>query len=220
MKKEDIIKIEYPKLSFWEKTYLPAILKGLWLTLKHTYSRKRTMQYPKQRREHLPLIQGGLRNSNYRGLHRLNKDDQGRVACVACFMCETACPAECITIVGGPAPWPDREKYPVSFEIDELRCIYCGMCEFACPVDAIELTPIYDHIGQTREEMTFDKDKLLEMYDRTKELKPRKNPQIVGYSCINKDQAVQSWQKTVEQSDQQQEPQPKDQAIKYKEKPT
>ena len=74
---------------------------------------------------------------NYRGVHRLNRDEQGRVKCVACYMCSTACPARCIDIVAAPSPWPDREKYPEAFVIDELRCIYCGMCEEACPVDAI-----------------------------------------------------------------------------------
>ena len=181
IKESDIIKVDQPDLSFWEKIYLPAIGKGLLLTLRHWFSRKRTLQYPEQRREDLPVSEGGLRKSNYRGLHRLNKDQQDRVACVACFMCQTVCPAQCITIVGGPAPWPDREKYPVSFVIDELRCIYCGMCEEACPVDAIELTYEYDLVGTSRREMIFDKDKLLEVFDRTVGLKPRKNPKITGY---------------------------------------
>ena len=86
----------------------------------------------------------------YRGVHRLNRDEQGRVKCVACYMCATACPAHCIHIVGEQAPWTDREKYPIKFDIDELRCIYCGMCEEACPVDAIELTYEYDIVGLTR----------------------------------------------------------------------
>ena len=191
IKENDIIEIRDPELTFWEKIYLPAIIGGLLLTFKHIFQRKRTMQYPEQRREDMPIAQGGLRGKNYRGLHRLNKDEQGRVECVACFMCATACPANCITIVGEQAPWPDREKYPAVFEIDELRCIFCGMCEYACPVDAIELTPVYDTVGQSRTEMTFDKEKLLAQYDKTIEIKPRKNPEIVGYSCDYKHEAVE-----------------------------
>lgn len=75
----------------------------------------------------------------------------------------------CITIEAAPAPaeWPDRDKYPASFVLDELRCIYCGMCEEACPVDAIELTHIYDMTGTTREELVYTKDKLLQVFDET-----------------------------------------------------
>jgi NADH-quinone oxidoreductase subunit I len=86
-------------------------------------------------------------------------------------MCSTACPARCIDIVAAPAPaeWQEdgREKYPEMFVIDELRCIYCGMCEQACPCDAIELTSLFDLTGLSREEMMFDKEKLLSVYDET-----------------------------------------------------
>ena len=104
----------------------------------------------------------------YRGVHRLNKDAQGRVQCVACFLCQAACPANCIRIEGGASPWPDREKYPVRFDLNELRCIYCGQCEEACPEDAIELTRLYSLVGTTREEMIYDKEQLLAIYDLTK----------------------------------------------------
>ena len=100
-------------------------------------------------------------------MHRLNRDEKGRVKCVACYMCSTACPAHCIDIVAAPSPWPDREKYPEMFVIDELRCIYCGMCEQACPCDAIELTSLFDLTGLSREEMMFDKEKLLSVFDQT-----------------------------------------------------
>jgi NADH-quinone oxidoreductase subunit I len=170
---EDILQVEEPQLSPLDRTYLPQIAEGMAVTLRHLFGRKRTVQYPEQKVEtHTP---------NYRGVHRLNRDEDGRVACVACFMCETVCPAACIHIEGAESPWEDREKYPARFDIDELRCIYCGMCEEACPVDAIELTPIYDLVGQTRREMIFDKEKLLSIYDKTKDIKPRKNPKIVGY---------------------------------------
>jgi NADH-quinone oxidoreductase subunit I len=108
---------------------------------------------------------------HYRGVHRLNRDEQGRVKCVACMLCATACPANCIAIEAAPAPpdWADRDKYPAAFVLDELRCIYCGMCEEACPVDAIELTHIYDLTGETREELVYDREKLLGIYDKTKD---------------------------------------------------
>jgi len=169
----DVIRLEAPKLTPLERTYLPQIAQGLGVTFRHMFQKKFTLQYPEEKRK--------MRIQNYRGFHRLNRDEQGRVACVACFMCPSICPAQCIYVVAGEAPWPDREKYPVKFEIDELRCIFCGMCEESCPVDAIELTPEYGLLGYTREEMLFDKEKLLRMYDLTKDYKPRKSPKITGY---------------------------------------
>ena len=157
--------IEEPKLGFSGKTYLPLLSEGLVTTVRHLLSRKITVQSPEERHEILDPL-------NYRGVHRLNRDEQGRVKCVACFLCATACPARCIDIVAAESPWPDRQKYPQSFTIDELRCIFCGMCEEACPVDAIELTALYDLSGKSREEMIFDKQKLLSVYDRTKDAEP------------------------------------------------
>jgi NADH-quinone oxidoreductase subunit I len=160
LQEKDILRIVEPDLAPAETAFLPAILKGLALTFKHMFRKKVTLQYPEQKRPLPP---------NARGIHRLNKDDQGRVKCVACFLCETACPAHCIHITGEESPWPDREKHPKTFVIDELRCIYCGMCEEACPVDAIELTTSFELAGFSREEMLFDKDKLLSIYDATKD---------------------------------------------------
>ena len=150
-------------MGLFEQLYLPAVAAGLATTARHAAATvfgkgSLTQQFPEQRPE-MP--------ANYRGVHRLNRDDKGRVKCVACYMCSTACPAHCIDIVAAPSPWPDREKYPELFVIDELRCIYCGMCEQACPCDAIELTSLYDLTGLSREEMMFDKEKLLSVFDRT-----------------------------------------------------
>ncbi len=152
--------VDAPKIGFWERLYLPAIAEGISTTVKHIFSPKMTEHYPEEVR---PLP------ANYRGVHRLNRDEEGRVRCVACYMCATACPAHCIDIVAAPAPkaWTDREKYPETFVIDELRCIYCGMCEEACPVDAIELTTLHDLTGLSREQMIFDKEKLLSVWDET-----------------------------------------------------
>ena len=164
--------VKEPQLGLSGRMYLGPLLDGLATTAKHLFKTARgegmTRQFPEERPEFgNPLI--------YRGVHRLNKDDQGRVKCVACFLCATACPAHCIDIIGSEAPWADREKYPQSFVIDELRCIYCGMCEEACPVDAIELTALFDLTGASREEMIFDKEKLLSVYDATIEKEPMRS---------------------------------------------
>ena len=170
MKPDDpnILWVEEPKLSWLDKLYLPAIFSGLGVTAKHAMHKKVTVQCPEER--YVPSDP-----LKYRGVHRLNRDEQGRVKCVACFLCATACPAHCIDIVAAQSPWPDREKYPERFVLDELRCIYCGMCEEACPVDAIELTSFYDLTGRSREEMIFDKEKLLSVYDQTKDAEPMRS---------------------------------------------
>jgi NADH-quinone oxidoreductase subunit I len=163
IKESDVRWVKEPKIGLFEQLYLPAIMSGLQTTVKHMAKvivgrTHLTQEFPEVR-PHLP--------ANYRGVHRLNRDEQGRVKCVACYMCSTACPAHCIDIVAAPSPWPDREKYPETFVIDELRCIYCGMCEQACPVDAIELTTLADLTGLSREQMMFDKEKLLSVFDQT-----------------------------------------------------
>ena len=155
---KDVRWIEATPMNLLDRLYVPAIMAGLQTTLSHMFKPKVTVQFPEQQPEMPP---------NYRGVHRLNRDEQGRVKCVACYMCSTACPAHCIDIVAAPSPWPDREKYPETFVIDELRCIYCGMCEEACPCDAIELTSLFDLTGLSREEMMYDKEKLLSVFDET-----------------------------------------------------
>ncbi|HYV36585.1 MAG TPA: NADH-quinone oxidoreductase subunit I, partial [Gemmataceae bacterium] len=100
---KDVRWVQAPKIGLAEKLYLPAILQGLQTTMRHMFEPRVTQQYPEVQPD-LP--------ANYRGVHRLNRDEQGRVKCVACYMCSTACPAHCIDIVAAPSPWPDREKYP------------------------------------------------------------------------------------------------------------
>ena len=178
----EIIDVTPKKLSRAEELILPAVFKGLGTTLRHCLgnmgrdgkNKKNifVVQYPEEKRDDRSVEDGGQERETFRGVHRLNKDEDGRVRCVACFMCSTACPANCIHIEGAESPWSDREKYPKKFDIDELRCIFCGMCEEACPVDAIELTPHYETVGLSRQEMIFDKTKLLEVYDQTVKEKP------------------------------------------------
>jgi NADH-quinone oxidoreductase subunit I len=127
--------VERPQ-SLSQDAFVPAVLKGLGVTMRHffanVFGRKytATKQYPEEK---VPYPQ---RN---RGLHRLMTRDDGQVRCVACMMCPTACPAHCITIVAEEAPDGSIEKRPRIFEIDELRCVVCGLCVEACPCDAIRM---------------------------------------------------------------------------------
>jgi len=136
-----------------ELTYLPSILKGMWITLRHLFRPKVTMQYPEQR---WPLPE------NYRGLPALVRDEEKRVKCVACFLCEYVCPPKAIHIEAQEIE-TGVEKGPKIFEINMLRCIMCGYCEEVCPEQAIFLTKEYTTVGLGREEMIFPKEKLLEM---------------------------------------------------------
>ena len=119
-----------------QSSYIQAAIKGLGTTLKHFFvnvATKRdieTLQYPEET-EAYP--------ERNRGLHRLMLRDDGKVRCVACMMCPTVCPADCITIVPAESDDPNIEKYPAVFEIDELRCVVCGLCVDACPCDAIRM---------------------------------------------------------------------------------
>ncbi len=160
-----VITVKRPQLSFWEKTYLPALFKGLFITFKHflrmaTGKTKVTMQYPEQKWDNeLP--------DYYRGAPALVTDEQGRERCVSCQLCEFICPPRAITILPGEIPKEDKfakvEKAPREFKIDMIRCIYCGMCEEVCPEQAIFLRKDYAITGTTREEMVHDKKRLYEI---------------------------------------------------------
>jgi NADH-quinone oxidoreductase subunit I len=141
------------RLSLAEKTYLPQILQGLWITFSHIFKKKVTMQYPEQKWT-LP--------DHYRGFPALVRDQDDRTKCVACFLCEFICPPLAIKIEAGELPEDSNvEKYPEKFEINMLRCIVCGLCEEVCPEEAIFLSPTFELAGSSREEMIFDKEELL-----------------------------------------------------------
>ncbi|MBV9999484.1 MAG: NADH-quinone oxidoreductase subunit I [Verrucomicrobia bacterium] len=157
--------VSRPKLTLAEKAYLPALMAGLGITIKHFFNvlsgrRKVTMQYPEEKWDsHLPPY--------YRGAPTLVKDEHGRERCVACQLCEFICPPRAIKIKPGEIPegsrWRKVEKFPERFEIDMIRCIYCGLCEEVCPEQAIFLRKDYAITGLSRAEMVHDKEKLYEL---------------------------------------------------------
>ncbi len=154
------------RLTLVDRLGLWSVLRGLSIILKHFFQKKATREYPEE--PTIPI-------RDFRGEHCLTVDEDGRMNCVACFMCSTACPSRCIEIVAEPAPadWP-RDKRAKVFNIDMLRCIYCGMCEEACPVDAIALTSHYYEVATSRLDKIYDKDRLIannKFYD-----KPVKRP--------------------------------------------
>lgn len=124
------------EMTFAEKAYLPEVAKGLKLTLGHFikgFFQPETLpvlNYPEVQ-PHIP--------QNYRAKHRLMKRPDGEPRCVACFMCSTACPANCIKIEATESKDGRIEKMPAKFEIDLLVCVFCGLCAEACPVDAIRM---------------------------------------------------------------------------------
>jgi len=149
------------------------LLKGFSLTFKHLFKKKVTVNYPYEK---VPVF------PKYRGKQVLMRDENGLEKCVACGLCSVACPADAIyleaaendgSVMAGP-------RYAKVYQIHKTRCIFCGMCEEACPVDAIELTSLFDLTGRSREEMIFDKEKLLSVYDRTKDAEPMKSKGLGG----------------------------------------
>jgi NADH-quinone oxidoreductase subunit I len=99
-------------------------------------------------------------SDRFKGKHFLTRRDDGQIRCTACYLCATACPAQCIHIEAGQHPTNEVEKFPIRFEIDILRCVFCGFCEEACPVDAIRLGPEYVMAGSAGEKWVYTKDYL------------------------------------------------------------
>jgi len=146
------------KMTFVEKLYIPAIMGGMALTLKHFFKKKVTIQYPEQKREFAPV---------FRGQHVLKRDENGAERCTACGLCAVACPAEAITMTAaerkpGEEALYREEKYASVYEINMLRCIFCGLCEEACPKEAIFLTDRMVDTDYVRKNFIYGKDKLVD----------------------------------------------------------
>lgn len=144
-------------MTLSEKIYLPALLKGLSITVGHIFKKKATIQYPEETRPFSPV---------FRGLHVLNRDAEGRENCTACGLCAVACPAEAITMEAAERKADEKhlyreEKYAARYEINMLRCIFCGACEEACPKDAIYLSETLMPANFTRESFIYKKKDML-----------------------------------------------------------
>jgi NADH-quinone oxidoreductase subunit I len=125
-----------PEMTLAEKAYVPEIIKGLAVTMRHLL--KGLVRPESLPVGNYPEVQPDIPR-DYRSRHRLMKRPDGEPRCVACFMCSTACPANCIHIEATESSDPRIEKKPAKFEIDLLVCVFCGLCAEACPVDAIRM---------------------------------------------------------------------------------
>jgi NADH-quinone oxidoreductase subunit I len=134
---------------------LIEIVSGLALTLKYFFKPKVTINYP---------FEKGVLSPRFRGEHVLRRYDSGEERCIACKLCEAVCPAQAITIESEPRS--DGSRKTTRYDIDMTKCIYCGYCQESCPVDAIVEGPNFEFATETREELIYNKEKLLDNGDR------------------------------------------------------
>lgn len=134
---------------------LKEIIIGHALTLKYFFMKKVTINYPYEK---------GPISPRFRGEHALRRYPNGEERCIACKLCEAICPAQAITIEAEERE--DLSRRTTKYDIDMLKCIYCGLCQEACPVDAIVESPNFEFATETRNELYYNKDKLLENGER------------------------------------------------------
>jgi NADH-quinone oxidoreductase subunit I len=148
------------ELTFWEKIYIPEILKGMKITLEQMLKKKETREYPEEKWVPPP---------SFRGAPVLVLEENGVERCVACGLCSRVCPALAIEVQAAETEL-EKERYPVLFEINMLRCIFCGFCEEVCPEEAIVMSQTYELAFRNYSDAIFGKDKLLTPVE---ELRPR-----------------------------------------------
>lgn len=168
------------KQSVAEQIYLPAILKGMYITISHLFKKPATILYPEQKVVHAPV---------YRGQHVLKRDDNGAERCTSCGMCAVACPAEAITMESaerqkGEEHLYREEKYASLYEINMLRCIFCGLCEDACPKEAIFLTDRIVSTQYDRDSFIFGKDLLVETMENRVDVTKRQTTEVLSFKKL------------------------------------
>jgi len=134
---------------------LAEIIVGLGKSLRYIFKRKITLNYPYEK---------GRLSPRFRGEHALRRYPNGEERCIACKLCEAVCPAQAITIEAEERA--DGSRRTIRYDIDMIKCIYCGLCQESCPVDAIVQGPNFEFSTFTREELYYDKEKLLSNGDR------------------------------------------------------
>jgi NADH-quinone oxidoreductase subunit I len=134
---------------------LAEIMSGFALTFRYMFKPKATINYPYERSPQSP---------RFRGEHALRRYPSGEERCIACKLCEAICPAQAITIEAEPRE--DGSRRTTRYDIDMTKCIYCGYCQESCPVDAIVEGPSLEFATETREELMYNKEKLLDNGDR------------------------------------------------------
>ena len=134
---------------------LVDVVLGLSKSLRYFFKRKVTLNYPYEK---------GRLSPRFRGEHALRRYPNGEERCIACKLCEAVCPAQAITIEAEERA--DGSRRTTRYDIDMLKCIYCGLCQESCPVDAIVQGPNFEFSTFTREELYYDKEKLLSNGDR------------------------------------------------------
>jgi NADH-quinone oxidoreductase chain I len=142
-------------IRFLKTIFLMEFILGFWIAIKQMFKTKKTINYP---------FEKGSLSPRYRGEHALRRYPNGEERCIACKLCEAVCPAQAITIES--TEMEDGSRKTTRYDIDMLKCIYCGLCQESCPVDAIVQGPNFEFATETREELYYNKEKLLDNGDR------------------------------------------------------